>query len=213
MVRSVLGVAVLMAAWAFPAASWAENLIEGGDTATLPAFSVRFSGTQSLSESGNKHWQWTGNCWDSGAQGEIFLNDAPVAGKRAIGLRNLSGRASIQFYNWRPLPLSAGARYALTFSYLAEGSASGGMIIKGRTIKEVTHPLNGTNGAWKRVKVTITPKQDGDLSLTVQNYAEGSGNTLYLADISLEIDKAEQGAASPAPSPTRATRADGVAQR
>lgn len=187
MMRKLAGL-VALAVWLVPAAGWAQNLIEGGDTATLAPFVARFNGNQAISETGAKHWQWSANCWDSGAQGEIFLADAPVVGKRAIGLRNLSGRASIQLYNWKPLPLSAGTRYVLSFAYLTEGSAEGAMIVKGRTLKEFSHSLAGTGGTWKKVRMAITPKQDGDLSLMVQNYGVGSGNALYVADLNLSVD-------------------------
>lgn len=184
-VRHLILSAVLGGAW-LPGA-WAAGLIDGGDPRSLEPFAIRFKGAQAVKEEGNKHWQWAGNCWDAGSEGEVGLGT--IDGEKAYYLRNLSGRASVQFYNWQEVALKGGCTYRLMMTYRTPASAEGVLVVRGKNVPERKVELKGAKDGWKTVQVEITPEQDGGLALLIQNYASGPENTLYLREMTLEMTK------------------------
>ena len=196
----------------------ADSLVSG-DAAVMPAFHVTFHGSAQTAKTSDFSPPWTGNLWDADSTGEIFRDDAPVSGAKAVGLRTLTGKGSVQFYTWQPADVHAGRRYVVTCHYLTTGSASGALVAQGDGVEKKSVPLPGAK-AWTAATLTLDQGADGKLSLLFQNYALGADNTLYLRDVSVaDVGTAPVAVALPAaPAGANATSAlpdlkpSGVAQ-
>lgn len=191
----------LLLSFSAGAASWAQapaGLI-AGDVSAMPAFHVTFKGSAQTAKTGDFSPPWTGNLWDADSTGEILLADAPVSGAKAVGLRTLSGKGSVQFYTWQAVDLHAGRRYAVTCHYLTTGTASGALVAQGDGIVKTSVPLPDAK-TWTAATLTLNQADDGKLSLLFQNYAVGAGSTLYLRDVSLnDAGPIPAGVVPPAP--------------
>lgn len=200
LLRSLLAAAVMQALFA-PASRAQEpkNLLTS-DIAAAPAFDIKKQGDKNLpGASGEFSPPWSGNLWDADSRGEFVLSATPVAGSRAVGLRNLSGKGSAQFYMWQPLGLPAGRRYAVACSYLTQGGASGGLKATGEKIRETSVLLPDTAGRWKTAQMFVAaPEAGANLGLNFQNFATGPGNGLFVRSVSVTESGAVPAGAAPA---------------
>ena len=150
----------------------------------MPAFHVTFKGSAQTGKTGDFPPPWTGNTWDADSTGEVLLTDTPVSGAKAVGLRTLSGKGSVQFYTWQAVDVHAGRRYVVTCHYLTTGRASGALVAQGDGVDKKSVSLPSAK-VWTAATLTLDQANDGKLSLLFQNYAVGADSTLYLRDVSL----------------------------
>jgi len=160
-----------------------RNLLEGGDPAKLEAFKLRFEG-EKKSEEGKKHWQWSFNTWNKGTTAEFYLAEN-IEGSKALALRNLSGAAASQFYNWKKLDLNALRRYEVSLDYLTTGGAHGSLELSGDNVPNIPVPLPDTANKWLSVSKTIDATTARNLGLQFKNATVGAERVLYLRNIAV----------------------------
>lgn len=161
------------------------NLLNG-NTARMEAFKKRMKGNASLEESGAFPQPWSANLWDADSTGEIALEPDPVTRKNALVLRNLEGRASLQFHTWQNIELPAG-RYVLRFDYRAGGEAGGEVFVnfKDRDDLKIRVELPAGKGAWKRISQVIDATTTVSISPQFRLLGMGADKALSLRNISL----------------------------
>jgi hypothetical protein len=151
------------------------------DVAQMQGFKARMKGQTKLEGNGDNPYPWSANLWDGDSIGEIELS-AKQNGAKAIALRNMEGKASIQFYTWQPIvELPAGHEYTVSTEYSTKGA--GALILSGDNVEKATLDLSGTGGAWKTAQSTLKQATAGKLNLNFQNYAMGRDNTLLIRSI------------------------------
>jgi hypothetical protein len=159
---------------------------------------VAFNGPKASEKTGDFTPPWSGNVWDSAATGEI----AAKAGE-GVTLTNLTGKPSAQFYNWQPVDLPGGKKYALVCEYRSGASGAGRVMVRVEGAKEQGADLPGTSGQWKSARVEWEQAAPGKLSLMVQNYASGRDGALTVRALRV----LEVGEVTAAPAATAATPA------
>lgn len=170
------------------------------DVAQMQPFDAKMKGQAKLEGNGDNPYPWSANLWDGDSTGEIELSADPN-GAKAIALRNLEGKASIQFYTWQPIvELPAGHEYTVSAEYSTKGA--GALILSGDNVEKTTLDLSGTGGAWKTVQSVLKQTAAGKLNLNFQNYAMGRDNALLVRGIRVvqsgEVPKASTQNASTA---------------
>jgi hypothetical protein len=160
-----------------------RNLLEGGDPAKMDAFKLR-SEAGKTSEEGKKHWQWSFNTWNKDTTAEFFLADN-IEGSKALALRNVSGAAASQFYNWKKLDLSALRRYEISLDYLTTGGAHGSVEFAGDNLPNIRVPLPDTANKWLSVSKSIDATTARNLGLQFKNASVGAERVLYLRNIAV----------------------------
>jgi hypothetical protein len=105
-------------------ANEAQNLV-AGDFAKVAPFNIRMKNFDVQSKTGDLPPGWSTNAWHNTTLAEVFTGKEPATGQTAVGLRNLEGRASIQFYLNPGVPIQAGKTYTNAFKYLAARNTEG----------------------------------------------------------------------------------------
>jgi hypothetical protein len=167
----------------------------------MQGFKARMKGQARVEGTGDNPFPWSANLWDADSTGEIELADNQN-GVKAIALRNLEGKASIQFYTWQPVvELPAGHQYTVSTEYSTKGA--GAFIISGDNVEKTTVDLEGTGGAWKTAQAVLKQSVAGKLNLNFQNYVIGRDNALFIRSIRVtesgEVAKASTQNANAAP--------------
>ncbi|MDQ3814467.1 MAG: hypothetical protein M3347_11010, partial [Armatimonadota bacterium] len=91
-------------------ANEAQNLVTG-DFAKVAPFNIRMKNFDVVNKTGSLPLGWSTNAWHNTTVAEVFSGKEPTTGEMAAGLRNLEGRASIQFYLNPGVPVQAGKSY------------------------------------------------------------------------------------------------------
>ena len=187
----------------------AEKKAEGGQAATVTKkgqvllsldcdkaapFRVRMKGQQKVDEQGKLPAPWSANAWDPQATVEVFLGVEPITGAKAIGLCTVEGKAAVQFYTWRKVPLAAGRQYTVAFEALTAGEASGRFTCNGVTPKAEPLVLADKGGQWKRYTVVIEAKTEQAFSPQFQNLRAGKEHVLWIKNLTVTDTGAAQGA-------------------
>jgi hypothetical protein len=168
----------------------AQNLVAGDFTKVAP-FNVRMKNFDVQSKTGDLPPGWSTNAWHNTTIAEVFSGKEPSTDQTAVGLRNLEGRASIQFYLNPGVPVQAGKTYTIAFKFLAAGNTEGVFSFnpKGVKVKTEVPPstpikLNKTGNEWKQFSATFSVTEgSGNLELNFQNHTSDAGNVLYLRDV------------------------------
>jgi eukaryotic-like serine/threonine-protein kinase len=122
--------------------------------------------------------------WDATTVAEVVAEK--VDGAMAVGLRNLEGRASVQFLVARPLArLEAGRVYLIRVEYLTTGSSKPNIRLEDGGFPNVimSQSLDKADGHWKVFQTTLNESKDIPLSLNFQNDAVGADKTFYIKSI------------------------------
>jgi hypothetical protein len=122
--------------------------------------------------------------WEPSTVAEVVAEK--VGGSMGVGLRNLSGKASVQFMVTRPLAqLEAGRVFLIRVEYLTTGSAKPNIRLEDGGYPNIlmSQPLEKTNGHWHVFQTTLNESKDIPLSLNFQNDAVGADKTFYIKSI------------------------------
>jgi hypothetical protein len=173
----------------------AKNLING-DFAKAAPFSVRLKNFDVLEKQGDLPAGWSANAWHNSSIAQVFSSKEPSTGENALGLRNIEGRASLQFYLNPGVPIQAGKTYSVAFKYLATGNTEGVFFFQPKDVKvktdipaETEIALTKTGNAWKQFNGTFTVTEgNGTLGLNFQNRSPGKDEVLYLRDVMVTED-------------------------
>jgi hypothetical protein len=143
-------------------ASDAQNLISGDFSKAAP-FSLRLKNFDVLEKQGELPAGWSANAWHNSSIAQIFSGKEPTTGETAVGLRNIEGRASLQFYLNPGVPIQSGKTYNVAFKYLATGNTEGLFAFLPKDVKvktdipaETEIALSKTGNAWKQFSGTFT---------------------------------------------------------
>ena len=155
------------------------------DTDTLKAFTISMKGAAEVKKTGELPAYFSANLWDADSTGEVFLDEKPVHGARAVGIRSLSGKGSIQLYNWQKFTLKEARTWELSFDYFGEPGVAGSFLANGENVEEVKEPLGETAGQWKTFKHRFSQGQEGKIGLLFQNYSVGEKAVIYLKNLKI----------------------------
>jgi hypothetical protein len=150
------------------------------DCAKVDAFSVRMKGNQKINEQGKMPQPWSSNSWDEPSTVEFALETEPTTSAKAISLRNIEGKAALQFYTWNKVTLAEGRQYTVAFDYLAGNTSNGKFNFNGIDPKVESIALSPTDGQWKRCQTVINIKEDTSFSPQFMNLKTGTENPLWL---------------------------------
>ena len=158
----------------------------GGDFAGGTPFSVTAHGADDLKRIGSLPADWAFNCWDAGATAEAALETGTGADGSAVVIRNLSGRASAQFYLWKAVPVEAGAKYRVRCEYQTDGDAA--LVIKSPGFADRKTALSATlPNEWRTVEVSLNRERAGEIVVAVQHYSAGRETPLRLRSVRVRM--------------------------
>ena len=180
--------------------------VQETDFAAAAPFRVRFKGGTAAEKTGDFSPPWSGNLWDGGSEGVLAVA-AGADGKTVLSLANLSGKPSVQFYNWQPIALAAGMRYRVRVRYQTAGG--GTLIARGDNVTEAQVPLAATGAAYRDADVSVAVSGAAKLTVLIQNGAMGEANALRVLSVRVESLGADASKTAPAaPVPPSATNAN-----
>jgi hypothetical protein len=124
---------------------------------------------------------------DNSTKGEVLAER--VEGRVVMGLRNVSGKDSVQFESTEPLVrLTQGKRFVIRVEYLTRGNALPRIRLdNGRhpnTLSE--HFPKPSEGRWAQFETTLVPTTDVRLMINFQNGAVGADDIYYIKAIEVE---------------------------
>lgn len=150
---------------------------------------------------------WVPNAWKPDTVGEI--TGEVVNGRFAVGMYNLDGPESLQFYTTFQVPTTAGRHYKLRVEYLTRGTAQA--YVQWKRAEDypswLDHRLPPTDGEWKVHEFEGEALKDTNFALAVQNRTFGRENAFYLRSFELLENQGGSGAEAAAPAPGAPTAA------
>lgn len=167
-----------MGLWGVSAsAQQAPNLTT--EIAQIAPFRVPFH-QNDVAKTGDFPFPWTANVWDGKSPAEVALETRD--GAKALKLLSPGNAGALQFYNWQPINLPAGRKYALTLDYQTAGF--GALLLEGQNVAKTRIDLPAAPD-WKQLRHEIAVPFGGNLNINLQNYGSGPNSAIWVRDIAL----------------------------
>jgi lysophospholipase L1-like esterase len=167
----------------FAALAQEGDAVANVDAAKSAPFRWKVKGNEVLEKQGALLDGFSANAWDGKSSGEVWLEEAPVEGSKAVGLANTEGQAALQLYNWRPYELSGGRTYTFSAQYLTRGAGAGKLTLEG--VEGAAFNIESTKGQWKSIQSTFEQKEAAKVTTKLQIYSMGLDNAVFLRSLKI----------------------------
>jgi serine/threonine protein kinase len=130
--------------------------------------------------------EWACDTWSEDTLAETTVEK--VEGALAVGIRNLSGKPSLQLRSQNSLcAVAAGRPFTLRVEYLTQGGARPMVRLDdgGWPNTVASHSPEPTGGRWKTFEATMQHPKEIQAALVVQNLTVGAGDVLYIKSIEI----------------------------
>jgi serine/threonine protein kinase len=130
--------------------------------------------------------EWACDTWSEDTAAETMVEK--VEGATGLGLRNLSGKSSLQLRSVNPVcVIAAGRPFTLRVEYLTQGAARPMVRLDngGWPNTIASHSPELTGGRWRTFEATMTYAKDIQAALVVQNLVVGAADVLYIRSIEI----------------------------